>query len=267
MAYWITRFGSRDIPPNRESHDVGLPAIAQQAVGLPYGAWDPLGSDAGQVKAPYTIPVSTMLVHNTPAELHTALAAWRALCYTRATLYRTPDGGTENSESITARLIAIDAPRDIENLRHLALTLRFEITSPVWDGTAHTETITLDASPKSQDCDNDGNGIQRAVTITVTATGAPITAVIVENLETGHVTKIKYAGSIAVGQSLVIDCGAMTIRNNGVNAYTSTAFTLEAGHSLREWLRLMPGANTIRVTRTGGDNASTCVLTYNDGWM
>ena len=264
---WITRFGSRDIPPNRLSHDVGLPAIAQQAVGLPFGAYDPLGSGAGQVKVPFTIPVSTMLVHDTAAELQTALAAWRALCYTRATLYRTPDGGTANSEWITARLIAIDAPKDIENLRHLAITLRFEVTSPVWSGAAHTETITLNASPKSQDVTNAGNGIQRAVTITVTASGTNITAVIIENLETGHVSKIKYAGTIAVGQSLVIDCGATTIRNNGVNAYTAGAFTLEAGHSLREWLRLMPGANTIRVTRTGGDNASTCVLTYADGWM
>ena len=263
---WITRFGSRDMPGNRQSHDVGLPAIAQQAVSLPFGAYDPLGGGAGQGKVPYTISVNTMLVHNTPAELHTALAAWRALCYTRATLYRTPDGGTANSESITARLIGIDAPRDIENLRHLAITLRFEVTSSVWDGAAHSETITLDASPKSAEIDNDGNGIVRDVTITVTAMGAPITAITIENLETGHVSKIKYAGTIAVGQSLVIDCAAMTIRNNGVNAYT-TAFTLEAGHSIREWLRLMPGANTIRVTRTGGDNASTCVLTYADAWM
>jgi hypothetical protein len=262
---WITRFGSKDIPPNRQSHDVGLPGIAQQAVDLPFGAYDPLGSGAGQVKVPYTIPVGTMLVHNTPADLQTALAAWRALCYTRATLYRTPDGGTANSQWITARLIAIDAPRDIENLRHLAITLRFEVTAPVWSGAAHTETITLDASPKSQDCDNDGNGIQRAVTITVTASGTPITAVIIENLETGHVTKIKYTGTIAVGQSLVIDCGAMTVRNNGTDDYAN--LTLESAHTIREWLRLMPGANTIRVTRTGGDNSSTCVLTYADGWV
>lgn len=266
MAYWITRFGSKDIPPNRQSHDVGLPVIAQQAMGLPYGAWDPLGSGAGQARVPYTIPVGTMLVHDTPAELQTALAAWRALCYTRDTLYRTPDGGTANSEWITARLIGMDAPRNIENLRHLAITLRFEVTSLVWSGAAHTETITLDASPKSAEISNGGNGIQRGVTITVTASGTPITAVIIENLETGHVTTIKYAGSIAVGQSLVIDCAAMTIRNNGVNAYTA-AFTLESGHSIREWLRLMPGANTIRVTRTGGDNASACVLTYKDGWV
>lgn len=241
--------------------------IAQQAMGLPFGAYDPLGSGAGQVRVPYTISVGTMLVHNTPAELQTALAAWRALCYNRSTLYRTPDGGTTNSESITARLIAIDAPRDIENLRHLAITLRFEITSPVWSGAAHTENISLWTGVVNQEVSNNGNTVQRDVVIKVTAGGDPaypITSVTIENLETGHVSKIKYSGTIAVGTSLVIDCAAMTVRNNGVDDYAH--LTLESGHTIADWFRLMPGANSIKVTRTGGDAPSTCVLTYKDAW-
>ena len=266
MAYWITRFGSTDLSQIalKQSDDLGADAALLALPGG--GVHDPWGSAPALLKLPYRATVDFELVETTAAAFRTAAYALRGLVGTRALLYRSPDGGTANSESVLARLVGVTSNRDAENLLVLGFTLGFEILSSVWSGTAHTETITLDASPKSQDCDNDGNGIQRAVTITVTASGSPITAVIIENLETGHVSRIRFASSIAVGQSLVIDCAAMTIRNNGVNAYT-TAFTLESGHSIREWLRLMPGANTIRVTRTGGDNSSACVLTYNDGWM
>ena len=267
MAYWITRFGSTDLSQISLRQQDPLEA-ALGLVNLPGGGvHDSWGSAQAPAKLPSRITCDSEYVEATSGAFRTALYAVRALIGTRAILYRSPDGEAANSESVLARLESVRMGRNADNILVMGVGLTFEALAAVWDGAAHTETITLDASPKSQDCDNGGNGIVRAVTITVTASGSPITAVTIENLETGHITKIKYAGSIAVGQSLVIDCGAMTIRNNGVNAYTSTAFTLEAGHSLREWLRLMPGANTIRVTRTGGDNASTCVLTYNDGWM
>ena len=265
MAYWITRFGSTDLSQIslKQSEELGADAAL---LALPGGAvHDPWGSAQAPVKVPYPIRVDFELVETTAEAFRTAVYALRALVGTRALLYRSPDGGVANSESVLARLVGVSGQREAENLLVLGLHLTFEVLAPVWSGTAHTETITLDASPKSQDCDNDGNGVVRDVTITVTASGSAITALIIENLETGHVSKISYGGSITAGQALVIDCAAMTVRNNAVDDYAN--LTLETGHTLREWLRLMPGANTIRVTRTGGDNASTCVLTYSDGWM
>jgi hypothetical protein len=266
MAYWITKFGDTDLSQISLRQNDPLDA-ALGLVTLPAGGvHDPWGSAQAPVRLPYRITADSEYVETTAGAFRTALYAVRALVGTRATLYRSPDGEAANSESVTARLESVRMNRSADNLLVMGVTLTFEALAQVWNGAAHSETITLDASPKSAEIDNDGNGIVRDISITVTATGAPITALIIENLETGHVSKIKYAGSIAVGQSLVIGCAATTIRNNGVNAYT-TAFTLESGHSIREWLRLMPGANTIRVTRTGGDNSSTCVLTYSDGWM
>ena len=265
MAYWITKFGSTDLSQISLRQRDELRADLQ-LVSLPGGAvHNPNGAAQARVRLPQTITCDSEYVEATAGAFRTALYALRALVGSYATLYRSPDGEAANSESIPASLEAITMNRDADNLLVMGVSLRFQAQAEVWDGAAHTETITLGASPKSQDCDNDGNGIQRAVTITVTASGSPITAVTIENLETGHVSKVTYSGSIAVGESLVIDCGAETVRNDGDNDYAH--LTRETGHGIREWLRLMPGANTIRVTRTGGDNASTCVLTYNDGWM
>lgn len=264
MAYWITRFGSTDLSQISLRQQDELQADLQ-LVPLPGGGvYNPNGTGQTPIRLPQTITASCEYVETTASAFRTALYALRALVGVYAILYRSPDGATVNSESIPASLEAITMSRSAENLLIMGVSLRFQAQAAVWDGTAHTETITLDASPKSQDCDNNGNGIQRAVTITITASGSPITAVTVENLEAGHVSKVTYSGSIAVGQSVVIDCGAETVRNNSVDDYAH--LTRETGHSIREWLRLMPGANTIRVTRTGGDNASTCVLTYNDAW-
>lgn len=266
MAYWITRFGSTDLSQISLRQNDSVEA-ALSLVTLPGGrVHAPWGSAQAPVRLPGRITVDCEYVEATAEAFRTALYGLRAMIGTPARLYRSPDGEEANSESALAVLESVRMNRSADNLLVMGVTLTFQVLSAVWDGAAHTETITLDASPKSQDVTNGGNGIVRDITITVTATGAPITALIIENLETGQISKIKYAGTIAVGQSLVIDCAAMTIRNNGANAYT-TEFTLEAGHSTREWLRLMPGANTIRVTRTGGDNSSTCVLTYSDGWM
>lgn len=266
MGYWITRFGSTDLSQIALRQQDALGA-ALGLVNLPGGGvHDSLGGAQAPVKLPGRISLNSELVEADAASFRASAYALKALIGTRALLYRSPDGGTANSESMPARLENVSMDRSSDNVLVLGTALTFEALAPVWDGAAHTETITLDASLKTAEISNGGNGIVRKVTVTVTASGAPITAITIENLETGHVSRVKYAGTIAVGQSLVIDCGAMTIRNNGVNAYT-TAFTLESGHSLREWLRLAPGANTIQVMRTGGDNSSTCVLTYNDGWM
>jgi hypothetical protein len=264
MAYWFTRFGTTDLSLiNLRQTDV--PRGNLGLVPLPGGGvHDPWGEEQAPISLPTAITVSCEHVATTPAAFQAEIYALRALLRTRARLYRSPDGGEANSESVLARLETISAPRDSDNVLVMPVTLTFQALEPTWRGAVHTETITLDASPKTAEIDNDGNAVQRAVTITVTATGAPITDIAIENLETGHVSHISYDGGIAVGESLVLDCGALTCRNDGTADYAH--LHRETGHAIREWLRLMPGANTIRVTRTGGDNSSTCVLSYYDAW-
>jgi hypothetical protein len=230
----------------------------------PYGrVFDAYGSEQARIQLPFSIPVEGSI--HLGEQQATELYAWRALQGVRDTLYRLRDDSTEY-ETITARLVRFDAPRSHVNPDLLDLRFEFDALEEVWSGLDHTETITIDASPKTQDVDNDGNTIQRDVVVTVTATVNPITSIKIENLETGHVSSFTWADATGVlsGNSLVIDCAEGTVRNNGVDAYAS--FTLDAGHTIADWLRLMPGANTIKVTMVGGSATSTCVLTYKDAW-
>jgi hypothetical protein len=64
----------------------------------------------------------------------------------------------------------------------------------------------------------------------------------------------------------VVDCGARSIKNNGVDAYSG--LTLNAGHTTAPWLRLAPGSNTVTITYSGNADASaTVTFSYYDGWV
>jgi hypothetical protein len=183
---------------------------------------------------------------------------------TPARLYRSPDGGEANSESALAALESVRMNRSADNLLVMGVTLTFQVLSAVWDGTEHTEIVTLDQSPKTASLANGGNAIQRDIIATLTAAGSNITAFRLENLTAGHVSSINYAGTVAVGKQLVINCGLQTIVNNGVADYAHLTFN--TWHSVADWFRLAPGTNSIRITRTGGSVASTVAFSYHDAW-
>jgi hypothetical protein len=74
-----------------------------------------------------------------------------------------------------------------------------------------------------------------------------------------------WTGTLAVNTQLVIDFGAMSILNSGVNAYSGLVFS--TSHKIDDWMRLDPGNNTITLTRTGGGATSEVALSYYDGWV
>lgn len=71
---------------------------------------------------------------------------------------------------------------------------------------------------------------------------------------------LSYSGAIATGQILNIDCRAMSVRLNGVDAYT-TSFD----HIHPNFLRQLPGLNTLRVTLPGGGGGTLRVI-YAHTW-
>ena len=260
--FWLTKFGTKDIPLCNAVQDVGAGPIYTTVTQLPGGYhFDAQGNEQSPIKTPYPLKAEAVLHSNSPWELDDMLQQWRALQGTKATLYRRRDRKNLD-EYVTARLTEVSARRDIRDRLRLDLSLSFDIFTPVWHGLAHTETITMDASPKTQEIPNNGDSVQRYITITVNATVNPITAIKIENLEAGHVSSFTWTDSIAAGQALVITNRPRAVLNNGVNAYAY--FALDAGHTINDWFRLMPGNNTVRVTMTGGSATSTVVFTYND---
>lgn len=261
MAYYLTSFDSLALPTGLGAsgrHDLALGERAGQIVDLPGGVYDARGSELG-IRRASRLTASVLIVAASSAAVRTVLDQWLAKVGKRGTLIRADDAG--NQQTITARLVSVQASRQAEHIRVLPMTLTFETTSPIWSGTAHADTTALDASPKTISVTNGGNARVTNPVLTITAAGSAITALTVG---VAGVSEWTWSGTLAVGKALVIDCGALAVRNDGADAYGGWART--PNHKVDDWLRIEPGGNSIVVTRTGGGTASTCRVQFADGW-
>ena len=102
---------------------------------------------------------------------------------------------------------------------------------------------SLSSSPIIFTVTSNGTALTRPI-ITITAGGSNITSLIIENLTTGQL--MSYAGTIVAGQSLVVDCTALTFLNNGISDIGNISNDTE--------IDILPGANQFRITSssTGG---------------
>jgi hypothetical protein len=118
------------------------------------------------------------------------------------------------------------------------------------------KTTTMSSSPQTFTVTPVGNAFTRP-TIKVTAGGANITLVTVKNLTTSQ--SWSYSGTIASGESLILDTDELTLENDGANAFS--AFSGESQ------LILMPVDNLFTVTFTGGSTNSVIRVDYYDRWF
>lgn len=261
MAYWIKQFGSTSLPSAIPVQDVGMPRTHGESVSLPGGrAYDSLGTEAVRPALPYTLQVQGKAIGATAAALKTTWYELRALHGTRAKLYRTPEGGDENSEWVWARLIETDARRDV-HWQSLNYTMTFEVWSEVWYGASASASAILAASSETITAANSGNVRVTDPVITITANASPITVL---TIGVSDVSEFQWEGTLAAGSSLIIDCGAQSVTIGASSLYSG--FELTANHTVDDWLRLEPGNNSVIVTRTGGSGSSTAIITYADGW-
>jgi len=256
MAYQITQFGTTAVPSSAPAQEIGAGEAVDGAVSVAGGrVHDAYGTARAPIQLPFDVEVSASL--RTP----TGLATWAALVGTRGRLYRTVDGGALNAQSTAARLRSVRSTRTVEGLSLLPISMLFQVLEHPWAGADATVNDVLDASPKALACANGGNAPVRNAVITVTAAGSAITVL---QVGVAGISLWAWTGTLAVGQALVIDCGAKTVRNNGVDAYSG--FALDALHTIADWLRLEAGANTVQVWRTGGDNTTAIRIAYAAGW-
>lgn len=261
--YAYTLFDGLTLPLAMIDEDVGSDDSDEQMVEVP----GRLPFDAlGAAQAPGLPRVVTAQFTATGADLaalQTTLDDLRAKRGVKGTLTLALSGGGTRTQ--TARLLRVDMQRGMGPERAQEVELTFRMYGDCWRGVHQNRLVTLSSTPISAGIPNDGNEVCRAVTITVTAAGSAISAVKIENLKAGHVSSITYSANIAAGASLVIDCAACSVKNAGASDYAHLA--LDAAHTITEWLRLAPGSNTVRITRTGGGTDSTCTLDYYDTWV
>lgn len=160
-----------------------------------------------------------------------------------------------------------------ENLGYEPMSLSFEIPYPYWlvaedvekfldEGWFMNDGITLDSGQQTEvttaltvndfTIDNNGGVAHDYIELTIQAlTGATITDVTVENLTTGE--ELEWTGTIATGESLVIQTLPQTIQLDGSNEYANTVIP----NAQLGFFTLALGENDFRITFTSvsGGNA------------
>lgn len=281
MSYHLYRFGASELLARlNNSEDIGTGQARIEAIDFANGgSYDQLGKEQA-VRGGYRVKTQGQIVATDASDLVTQYNTLRSYLGKRERLYRKLDTG--DLQWAWARLENIESTREVKNRLYLEIDLTFFLFSPLWNGTINgtwrldtgevlddtldldtTLIEVLDSTTKSIVLTNDGNAMQRNFEFAITAKATPITEI--QIVKVGE-TDFTWTGTIAVNTQLVIDFGAMSIRNNGVDAYNG--FVLSgANHLIDDWLRLSPGNNTIEVTRTGGSNDSELAISYFDGWV
>lgn len=255
--YQYTQFGSTALPSYEAQSDVGPLSSQDMRVRTAQGVYD-AGGTAQLRPGETVISHRGTMVSDDDADMESDARALAVLRGTYAKLYREwRDGGTE---WIWARCIAVRGRRQRGMYLHQDWEFQFLALSPTWNGTAHDDDTTLNSSPKALTVTNGGDAVVRNAVITVTAGGANITAL---TIAAGS-AEISYSGTITAGQALVIDCGALTVKNNGTGDYAN--FSLTVNHTVIDWMPLEPGNNSVTVTFTGGSTDSVVNFAFYDGW-
>lgn len=282
---WLWRFtptgeAAFNLPIYDPVSDIGTGPTAAPLVTLPGGFFDLYGSEQAP-RAQTRIDHSCTVIGTSNSNLTTQVNAIRAKRGKRGQLWRQHrDGSTEWTY---ARLLEARGVGDVVIPWRQPLSLTFLMLSPIWYGTLHSgpwtlnsgktlnsglelnapsNTTTLNTSPKDITVINGGNATVDNPVITVTAGGANITALTIRNATSG--AELTFSGTITGGQALVINAGAGSVKNNAVNAYSSFGFGVN--HTIDAWFPLVPGSNSITVTKTGGSTNSTIKFEHSDGW-
>lgn len=127
--------------------------------------------------------------------------------------------------------------------------VRAQLADPYWYGEEIEVVQAIGASPTDIELEHPGTAYAHRLLFDFTG---PIQNPRVTDVETGYYVEALLA--VAAGQRLLIDTGAFTTINNGLQAIGSLR---HAGGFA--WQRIRPGANTLRVTATspGGSLTAT----------
>lgn len=256
------KFGTTDLPVYNPNYSVGVMASVDVFVQTAGGVFDAGGDD--QIGVAQTILSHRGVVTGeTEAEFIANIRNFRKMRGTKAKLYRRWSDGT--LEWVYARCVAVEGTRSFGMIWQQELDFRFQIISQVWYSySATSEQYTLSSSPQNETITYIGDAVVENVVITITAGSADLTYVSILNTNNSGLVNITYTGTIASGDAVVIDCGALSVTNDGDDAYDD--FGLEANHVAQSWFVLAPGGNRIDITFTGGGTGSTVKFDYYDGW-
>lgn len=279
MGYSFERFGAITLPEYNREMNMAPVAAVQRIVATAAGAFDADGSGRAGQQFPHALTVEAIVFEEAAADLRAALDALRAAVGTRAYLYRRADDDSTVHRAL-CRLASMDVQRSYEQRRaYQPVTLQFlqlsawqGASSAAWtldDGELFDDGLLFDATSYAwsigssltiRSVTNGGNLPVMDVVFTITAGATGLTNPIL----TGGGMDLRWTGTIAATKSLVIDCGVLSVLNDGANAYSG--LTLGANHAIEAWCSLAPGATDIELAITGTLTGATWGVSFRDRW-
>lgn len=289
--YRLRKFIGAHLPNRMLEEYFGTGDVATSYVNvIDRGAFDGDGTRKA-VRGTQTITRRCIISRPTAESAHEEFIFWRSAVGQRGKLERQalPSG---DLHWIWARLDAVDADHDPVqfNRTYIPVEFRWSILPPIvwrgntagglhlWDGSGQFNSsgwkfneavgaILLTSNPQTVTVTNEGNAYVDNAIVKLEAGNYDIESFA---LWCSSGASWRFTGTVVAGTTLVIDCGAKSIKNNNADAWSQ--FQLDTGHRGRPWLRLAPGDNTIRVTVVGGDAGSESVTTrvlveFNHGWI
>ncbi len=244
MAYSLVTFDSVDLPLGMSEDPLSTGNVTPGLIGAAGGTFDRYGTRTVLPRAREIAFRGRYDGSASASALRTAIDALRAKIGVRALLVRKRDDDSV-LQSVYARLLTVDGRWLLEDGASAMLDMRFETAEPSWrHATGSTASGSVGGNTSIV---NDGTAPVYDAIITLTASGGALVNPTMIISAIG--VSLKYTGSIADTKALVVDCGAMTVKNDGANAYSG--FSLESGHTARGWMPLTVATHTLAVAGTG----------------
>lgn len=242
MAYSLVTFDSANLPLCVPEDPLNSGAVLPGLAGAAGGVFDRYG---GRTVLPKARRLDFRGRYDGSATaLRTQLDALRAKIGVWGLLVRKRDDDSV-LQSIYARLLAVNGTWVLEDGASALLELQWETAEPAWR--AASGSTASGSVGGSTSIVNDGTAPVVDAVVTLTASGGALVNPTLTIAAIG--VALKFTGSIADTKALVIDCGAMTVKNDGANAYSG--FSLEAGHTARGWMPLSVATHSLAVAGTG----------------
>lgn len=229
-----------------------LPKITQFSVrGIYAGDLYYLITEAGVYLADESN--NQLIAHDTTADLRLQLDALRGVIGTRSTLYRKrwDDSVIQWKQARLLQVRRTTATKERTVIAEIECT--FDAPDAFWRSSTQTSATDnlVSGGMVALNADNPGQETVDDAIVTITASGT-ITSLAIACPAQG--VAWTWSGSLSSGQVLLVDCGALTVRKNGIDAYSG--FALGAGHTARTWLPLAASVNNLEITSDGPGTAA-----------
>ena len=275
----ITQFSTVSLDFYEEVQDLGTGQASSSFSRMPGGgSVDDYGSQqtfAGEMSR----GKNTLVIKRTQGNLTLELNRIKKLRGVRAKLRRIDDNGENQYQ--WGRLISADIKVSDDNSRLVLnkvqpIQLKFILDSDTWLGdfegvfklndiyklnddnvlNGGVETAIFGVSPATIDIDIAQDTLEskinsRGPIFTITApAGSSFSSVKIENKTNGGY--VLYVGTVAAAESVIIDCGALRVLNDGDDDYDNLTVSYNT-LSPFAWFTLFVGDNELEVTHNGAD--------------